>query len=118
MNERAFRVLVCGSRKWTDATIVCYTLDALRPTAIIEGCARGADRLAEHYATEAGITLVHFPARWDLHGRAAGLIRNQQMLDKGKPDLVVAFDATGKGTADMVRRANLARLPIIFRSAP
>lgn len=31
------------------------------------------------------------------YGKAAGAIRNQQMLDEGKPDLVVAFKG-GRGT--------------------
>ena len=48
-----------------------------------------------------------FPADWKVRGRAAGHIRNQQMLDEGRPHLVVAFPG-GRGTADMVRRARAA----------
>jgi hypothetical protein len=46
-------------------------------------------------------------ADWNTHGRAAGPIRNQRMLDEVKPELVVAFPG-GRGTADMVRRAREA----------
>ena len=46
---------------------------------------------------------MEMPADWTKHGKAAGPIRNQKMLDEC-PDLVVAFPG-GKGTADMVRRA-------------
>jgi hypothetical protein len=41
---------------------------------------------------------------WDELGKKAGPLRNQRMLDEGKPDLVVAFPGGG-GTKDMVRRA-------------
>jgi predicted polyphosphate/ATP-dependent NAD kinase len=46
-------------------------------------------------------------------GKAAGIIRNQRMLDEGKPDLVIAFQG-GDGTADMVRRANKSKIPTII----
>jgi hypothetical protein len=57
------------------------------------------------------VPVVRYPADWARHGNAAGLVRNQQMLDDGKPDLAVAFPG-GKGTADMVRRARKAGIPI------
>ena len=44
-------------------------------------------------------------------GRSAGAIRNRDMLDTGKPDLVVAFSG-GRGTADMVRRAGKAGVAV------
>jgi hypothetical protein len=52
-----------------------------------------------------------YKAEWDKHGRAAGPIRNQQMLDDGKPDLVLAF-AGGRGTDDMCRRAREAGIEV------
>jgi len=43
-----------------------------------------------------------FPqGEWDELGKKAGPLRNQRMLDEGKPDLVVAFPGGG-GTKDMV----------------
>ena len=54
-----------------------------------------------------------YPAQWDVYGRRAGPIRNQEMIDEGKPDGVVAFPG-GKGTADMVRRAEAAGLKVWF----
>lgn len=58
-----------------------------------------------------------FPAKWKEFGRAAGPIRNQQMLDEGKPELVLAFHddlENSKGTKDMVGRAMKADLPVIL----
>ncbi len=51
-----------------------------------------------------------FRALWERHGRAAGVIRNQAMLDYGI-DLVLAFPG-GRGTADMVRRARSAGVAV------
>lgn len=50
---------------------------------------------------------------WKDHGKAAGPIRNQLMLDDFKPDLVVAFPG-GKGTADMVKKAQDAGVTVIL----
>jgi len=52
-----------------------------------------------------------FPADWGKYSKSAGYIRNKQMLAEGKPDLVVAFPG-GKGTANMVKLAKLANIPI------
>jgi len=51
-------------------------------------------------------------ANWAELGRKAGPIRNQQMLDEGKPNLVVAFPG-GRGTADIVRRARAAGIEVV-----
>lgn len=105
------RVLVCGGRDYDNVARAEEVLDALDIDVIIEGGARGADNLGYQYAYRHDILVETFPARWDRHGKAAGPLRNQRMLDEGKPDLVVAFPG-GRGTADMVRRAKKAGVPV------
>lgn len=109
------RVLVCGGRDFRDKMYGWGWLQAIHLkrgiTAIIEGGATGADALAAAWAKLEGVPTERFPADWKAHGRAAGPIRNQQMIDEGKPDLVVAFPG-GRGTADMVRRAKKAGIPV------
>jgi hypothetical protein len=123
------RVLVCGSRTWTDRLIVGTLLTGFLEEAIlnfgnlviIEGCAKGADMIAHHFfdgpceapggGSHAGHINVfheHFPADWDRHGKRAGYVRNQRMLDEGRPQVVLAFRSEGesRGTDMMV---NLAR---------
>ena len=100
------RVLICGSRDWTRKNIIERELNKLEPskTLIIHGGARGVDRLAGKLAKERGIEVIVFPAEWDKYGKAAGMIRNQQMLKEGKPDLVLAFSENieySKGTKNM-----------------
>jgi hypothetical protein len=88
------------------------TLDDIGPTTIIEGCARGADKIAEDYGQAHRLPVEHYPASWVTNGRAAGPIRNAQMLERGKPELVVAFDLGTPGTADMVRKAIAAGVKV------
>lgn len=110
------RVLVCGGRDFIDRTWLFRELDALHSsrnvTMVISGCAPGADSLGIEWAEARRIEVGRFPADWDTHGRAAGPIRNQRMLDEGKPDLVIAFPG-GRGTADMSRRAREAGIELI-----
>lgn len=110
------RVLVCGGRDFKDWEKLKDTLNQIDQdpgiSLIIHGGARGADELADRWAMESGSAIKVFYAQWDLRGRFAGMIRNQQMLKEGKPDLVVAFPG-GRGTADMVRRAKAAGVKVI-----
>lgn len=114
------RVLVCGSRTWDEYTTMeefLHGVFTLYPeTTLIHGAARGADEIAGQIAEDHGaVTVVAFPADWEKHGKPAGPIRNQQMLDEGKPTVVIAFVdkplAESRGTNDMVTRARNAELP-------
>ena len=115
------RVLVCGSRTWTDPDPIVAILNGLDSQChddfitIIEGGARGADRIAATWALERENPGLHtFPADWRKHGRAAGHIRNARMLVEGEPDLVIAFSdqPITPGTANMIEQAEFARVPV------
>lgn len=110
------RVLVCGGRDFEDETAVnnfLFRLDDERNiTSIIHGGANGADSLAGETAVRLRVPCQVFRANWKRDGKAAGPIRNQRMLDEGKPDLVVAFPG-GRGTADMIRRARAAGVEVM-----
>lgn len=117
-------VLVCGGRDYTDRERVYRELDyehAQFPISmIINGSAAGADKFGWDWAIERGVPTEGYSADWNVYGRRAGPMRNQMMLDHGKPELVIAFpsksmDAPGSknsGTADMIRRAGLAGVPV------
>ena len=111
------RVLVCGSRKQPDLDIIWETLDALAKAenidCIIEGDAPGADRVAGHWAKRRKVDLYCYPADWDKYDKSAGFIRNKQMLDEGKPDLVLAFwDGKSPGTKNMIEQAEKAGVEV------
>jgi hypothetical protein len=126
------RILVCGGRKYGDRNRVDRILDAaverLGLTEIIHGAATGADTLADEWARARGIPARDFPAAWSdidrpgavvrqspggrLYDAAAGQVRNQRMLDEGRPDIVIAFPG-GTGTAGMIRIARAAGVRVI-----
>jgi YspA, cpYpsA-related SLOG family len=111
------RVLVCGGRNYNDRAAVFRMLDALAPSVVITGgCPTGADMHADRWTYERGVQIEHHPADWERYGRAAGPIRNQAMLNEARPDLVLAFPG-GKGTADMVKRAEVAGVAVRYGDA-
>jgi hypothetical protein len=110
------RVLVTGGRDYRDCDKVADVLDRLRPTFLIEGGADGADTCAWGWAKRnlPPECRLSIKPNYKKFGRyRAPLLRNQQMLDEGKPDVVVAFPG-GSGTADMVRRARRAGVEVIM----
>jgi hypothetical protein len=104
------RVLICGSRTWTDRRAIGKRMMALpNGTRIIHGAAGGADSIAGLFASALGLPLSIYLAQWKVHGNAAGPVRNQRMLDEGRPTLVIAFwDGKSRGTKDMLERAHRA----------
>jgi len=114
------RLLIFGDRWWRDATMIYILLHALEmtghaPEVVIEGEAQGADALARHAAEDLGIPVLPFPADWSRYGRRAGPIRNQEMIDEGRPTHGWAFHDNllrSKGTNDMRRRCAHHGIPV------
>lgn len=112
------KVLVTGDRNWSDAELIDKHLVAYVPFTLIHGAARGADSLAAFCAVKMHQKVISYAADWKLFGRAAGPIRNRQMLGES-PDLVIAFHdnlVESKGTKDMVKIALKQRIEIILVS--
>ena len=112
------KVLICGGRDFNDYGLLADTLVGLigqydpKEVTFISGHARGADKLGERFANANQCKLLIFPADWDKYRKAAGFIRNQKMIDEGKPDLVVAFPG-GRGTEGMIKRAKKHGIEVI-----
>jgi hypothetical protein len=105
------KVLVCGGRNYSDYGKIYDILDEIHEhepiTKVIHGTASGADDCGKTWANSRGIKEDPYPPDWKKYGLAAGPIRNQQMIDEGQPDLVIAFPG-GKGTKDMITKAEKA----------
>lgn len=129
MQKSKPRILICGGRDYADyhrlsdvLNSLCYNrkwimkneIDGnwLPNVIVISGKAKGADTLAIDWAVVNWCDFIEFPAQWKAYGKQAGPIRNQQMLDEGKPDIVIAFPG-GNGTRDMVRRTRKAGVEVI-----
>lgn len=110
------RVLVCGDRNWSDKKKIRARLSlCLVGTTIIHGAARGADSIAGEVARELGFEVCEFPAEWERFGRAAGPIRNRQMIEEGHLDYILAFHSDlskSKGTKNMVEQAKKVGIPV------
>jgi hypothetical protein len=117
------RVLVCGGRDFNDVPLIWKTLDLLcavkRFQHVIDGASDdvtgpyvGADYWAHQWAVARDMGTTRFLADWARLRKAAGPIRNKQMLTEGMPKLVVAFPG-GKGTANMVAQARAAGIEVI-----
>lgn len=116
------RVLVSGDRNYRRMDIIERELKKFPgDTIVIHGAASGADTLAGFVAERIGLKVINdgkgFPADWKRYGRAAGPVRNKQMLDEGKPDLILAFHddiKDSRGTKDMINRGVKARKKVIL----
>ncbi len=112
-NIQGLRVQVTGGREYNVVSAIRLALATLSPVEIIHGAARGADTLAGQYGEAIGIKVSKFPADWDKHGKAAGAIRNEQMLLESKPDVVLAFNGNS-GTDHMKTTAHKHGYPVIL----
>lgn len=106
---------VCGGRELDDWALVREALDSIHEKdgvgRLITGGCRGADKLAEDWANLNLVDTDVFEASWEKYGKGAGPRRNQDMLDIGKPDMLLAFPG-GRGSADMVKRALKSGIPV------
>src|SRR4051794_32502063 len=113
------RVIVTGDRNWHCADLAGQVIDRLqtrygKSLVLIHGEARGVDLSFSLVAEFRGIEAEPYPADWKTHGKAAGPIRNQEMVNAGA-DFVLAVHrdlAGSKGTRDCVRRALTAGIPV------
>lgn len=123
------RILITGSRHWMLRNdIQAVIADRLAMTRLVDNEVlyvrhgdnpNGADKFAKlivQQYNQAGITDIveePYPADWDEHGKAAGPIRNQQMLDDNPPvDEIHAFPLQdSRGTVDMMKRGVGHQIP-------
>jgi|ERR1035437_317077 predicted Rossmann fold nucleotide-binding protein DprA/Smf involved in DNA uptake len=99
------KVAIIGSRSFKDYDLLKKTLNKIEGISlIVSGCAVGADTLGELYAKEKGIPTLLFRPDWKKYGKAAGFIRNREIIDNS--DAIVAFwDGISNGTKHSISLA-------------
>ena len=104
------RIVIGGCRYYEDYRGFCDFVERCieneekAEIVILSGHCAGVDLMAERYAIERGLALEIVPANWAKYGRAAGPVRNKQMVEKA--DVVIAFwDGRSKGTASLLQCA-------------
>lgn len=113
------RILVTGSRFWEDKQTIHDALEKQRELAagrsmvVVQGGARGADRIASQWARRNGAKTECHVADWQKHGSRAGIIRNQNMVDRGA-DVCLAFPlGESRGTRHCMEAAMAAGIPVV-----
>lgn len=120
MND--LRILITGSRHWTDWHTIEVALRRAfltyggtrlnRDTVVVHGGAPGADQIAAFLATRMGMQTEHHPADWNRHGKAAGPIRNREMV-AATADVCLAFPiGDSPGTRGCMALAEQAGIPV------
>ena len=106
-----YKILITGSRAWTDRRTIVNAFNEILKTVpvdtitVIQGECRGADLLAKEIAEFLGMNIISFPANWNRHGKAAGFMRNAEMVAQ-KPDVCLAFPiGPSKGTRHCMKLA-------------
>lgn len=115
------RILITGSRTWTDIGLIQRTLlgwlaentpDSI-PVLVSGACPNGADRIAEWIWEKEGYPVERHPAKWDEYGKRAGMIRNNKMVKMGA-DICFAFiENASSGSSNAASLAEKAGIPTI-----
>lgn len=110
------RILVTGSRNWTDTSKIKEVLNEYNNfdyPILIHGNARGADSIADNIAKQFGWAVISESAEWQKYGKAAGHIRNQKMIIAHRPNVVLAFPlGESKGTRGCIKLASDAGIMV------
>jgi basic membrane lipoprotein Med (substrate-binding protein (PBP1-ABC) superfamily) len=109
------KVIIAGGRTFNNYELLKNVCNQIikKDWTIISGCASGADTLAIDYAKEFNINYEEYPADWNLYGKSAGLIRNQQMLNTNATHLIAFWDGKSPGTKNMINISKLKNIEII-----
>lgn len=112
-----YEVLITGGREYNNRENLFKRLDKLldkfgESLVIVHGSAKGADLLAEEWAKKRQVKYRGHPAKWDRYEKTAGKVRNAEMIHDNNIHVCLAFPG-GRGTADMVQRAEAADIQVI-----
>lgn len=117
------KLIIAGSRTFDDYALLCKetvrfvysemydptlpttvnisNIISLRDLTIISGMAIGADTVGCKFAESCKLKLITCPANWNLYGKRAGYIRNDEMA-KLATHAIVFWDGKSKGSKHMI----------------
>ena len=120
-----FRVLVTGSRKWSDADAIVRELEIVQAhegerVVLVSGNCEGADKMAEEVAIKYGWLIERHPADWKTHGKRAGFVRNAEMVKLGADYCLAFIQDESAGATNTVVKARIAEIPtkVVARVTP
>lgn len=104
------KVIVAGSRTISNYNFVKKAIElsiekkGWEITEVVCGMAKGVDTFGMRWAYENNVQVNKKPADWDLHGKAAGFIRNKEMAQYADA-CIVLYDGKSRGSANMIKQA-------------
>ena len=107
------KLSVIGSRTFENYEMLVNEILKLNLniSSVISGGAKGADTLAERWANENNIPIILYKPDWKKYGRAAGLRRNENIIESC--DFCLAFwDGKSKGTKFSIDLCKKLKKPI------
>lgn len=115
------KTIICGCRIATTAQTLAAIESALNQgaviTEVVSGGCRGADMVGEKWGRSNGIPIKRFPPDWNMHGKAAGPLRNSEMAAYADQCIAV-WDGESRGTGDMIRKARTKGMKIFIYKLP
>lgn len=117
---KPFRLLVTGSRTWTDAGVIAGVLAGhYRDGAVLVSgaCPHGADALAEDYWALLGGEVERHPAEWTKYGKRAGFRRNAEMVNAGATLCAAFIKDNSPGASHCAGLARAAGIPVEIHTA-
>ncbi|MEU7990546.1 bifunctional DNA primase/polymerase [Streptosporangium canum] len=114
--ETKRRILLTGSRTWTDTATIRAALAEQwgdgSAVLITGACPRGADAIAETIWREQGGHVERHPADWEQHGKRAGLLRNTEMVALGAAVCLAFIRESSPGATHAAALAERAGIPV------
>ena len=117
MKKPTVKVGIVGSRSITFSEYVFSVLDFYlsrlleeNEVVIVSGGAVGIDSLGAQWAELRKLKTEIYLPDWQTHGKKAGFLRNQQIIDNS--DYLIAITTGSNGTADSIKRAVKKNIPI------
>lgn len=114
--SNSMKVIVAGSRSFDDQALMdkwIHQIKSFGLEEIVSGHAKGADSLGEQAAANQDIKLKIFPANWNLHGKAAGHIRNREMANYADA-AIVFWDGKSSGSRNMIEEMVSIKKPVLI----
>jgi len=105
------KIAVVGSRNFCDYSFFAEKLEQIISNLegeiefISGGCHNSADELIKRYCKEHNYNLTEYLPDWDLHKKAAGIIRNKLIVNECT-HLIAYYDGQSKGTKSSIDMCN------------
>ena len=105
------RIVISGCRGASAVDFIERTLCGYLGSGdlVVTGGCSGVDAIAHNFARRLFCKTEVVPADWDKHGRAAGPIRNAEMI-KDADMLIVFWDGDSRGTKNAIDEARKRRV--------